>query len=140
MNTITLNQEIRNEVQNLGNLEGERKLVVHRSDLPSAVPDGAKVRVHAVNHMNLKAGDFLVVRTEEGIGLRRFVKMNIGRRNTTLVVATETSTEEVKVRSLVGRVSLVEAGGRGFDPNPKSWFSSVAMRLTRCGTWGKTAA
>ncbi|MGE0494228.1 MAG: hypothetical protein AB7S38_33765 [Vulcanimicrobiota bacterium] len=141
MNYTGMQMKLNNDIQSAGALEGGRRLVVHHSDLNTTVPHGSKVAIDPCSFFKLRAGDMVVVRTSEGIALRRFVRSKISPAETRLVMATETGTQEMSVKSLMGRVREVEHKGQKFDPNPTSWLAILANRLTACGTrFGRAAA
>ncbi len=133
MNYAGMKIAVNNDIQSAGALETGRRLKVAKSDLPSQIPDGARVSVEPASFFKLRAGDYVVIRSRDGIALRRFVRSHIGPF-TTLELATEHGTEKLPVKALMGRIIEVEAAGQKFDPNPTNWFSSMANRLTACGT------
>lgn len=126
--------EMKQELAGCAAPNGDGRMVVHHSDLPQQIPDGSRLTVRKTSYMKLKSGDFITVRTEEGVALRRFVTWSYARKNPILKVADSQEVEEISHRNFMGRVVQVETGKEKFDPNPNSWFSSLACRLTACGT------
>ncbi len=131
--------ELKQELAGCAAPNGDGRMVVRHSDLPEQIPNGSKVTVRKTSYMKLKAGDFITVRTDEGVALRRFVSWSYARKNPILMVADADSVEEISHRTFMGRVVEVQDGSKKFDPNP-NWLSSLACRLTACGTRFRGAA
>ncbi|MCA9791425.1 MAG: hypothetical protein KC910_06505 [Candidatus Eremiobacteraeota bacterium] len=122
------------DIQSAQAVTGEQKMTLRDSDHPRTVPSGSQVRVTPTSFMKLRPGEYVLVRGNSGIAVRRYVHACVTKESTRLVMATESATEEVGVGSLLGRVAEVSHQGKSFDPNPSGWFSSMANRLTYCGT------
>ncbi|MGE0495812.1 MAG: hypothetical protein AB7S38_41790 [Vulcanimicrobiota bacterium] len=122
------------DIQSAQAVTGERKMTLLDSDLPRTVPSGAQVRVTPTSFMKLRPGEYVLVRGGSGIAVRRYVHACVTKESTRLMMATESATEMVGVGSLLGRVAEVSHQGQSYDPNPNSWLSAMANRLTHCGT------
>ena len=113
-----------------------KKLRVSGSELASAVPAGATVKLEQVAMSKLKMGDILCVNLGQGPELRRFVKLKIAKTDTYLLTANdELSVKEPLPNSaVIGKVVEAEIAGRKWDPSKENPFRRFWSKLTEYGT------
>jgi hypothetical protein len=95
------------------------------------VPTGAKAKLKSVSFSKLEVGDFIVVSTSNKMEVRRFLKLDLSKGATKLVVADGAKQEQsVPFTRLVGKIDKVRRDSVNVDPNPKNFFQRLAFKLT----------
>lgn len=120
----------------LGGGGGRKKIHIRQSELPSLVPNGARVWIEGTAISKLVMGDIICVTLGQGPQLRRFVRLKMTQSDTLLITAYEgfNKKEALPKSSLVGKVVEAEAGGKKWDPNKQNPIARFWGKLTEYGT------
>lgn len=109
-------------------------LLIQDSNFP-LIPVGSKVALKSVSFSKLEAGDFIVTSQDGMMGVRRFLRLDLSKGSTRLIVAPGAKEEEsIPFTRLVGRIEAVRRGERKINPNPRNVFQRLAFRFAHTFT------
>lgn len=127
-----LNLKVSGDLQGLSVAQSNKgKVMVVQGSTFEQIPNGAKAKLKSVSFSKLEPGDFVVISTNNSLAVRRFLKLDLSKGATKLVVADGSKQEQsVPFTRLVGRVDQVRRGTANVDPNPSNYFQRLAFKLT----------
>ena len=127
-----LNAKVSGDLQGLSVAQSNKgKVIIIQDSTFQEVPTGAKAKLKSVSFSKLEPGDFVVVSTDNRMAVRRFLKLELNKGTTKLVVSDGAKQEQaIPFTRLVGRVDKVRRGTANVDPNPSNVFQRLAFKLT----------
>ena len=127
-----LNLKVSGDLQGLSVAQSNKgKVMVVQGSTFEQIPNGAKAKLKSVSFSKLEPGDFVVISTNNSLAVRRFLKLDLSKGATKLVVADGSKQEQsVPFTRLVGRVDQVRRGTANVEPNPSNYFQRLAFKLT----------
>lgn len=94
------------------------------------IPNGSRVRLKPVSFSKLEAGDFVVISTNNSMAIRRFLRLEVNKGVTRLLVSDAVKQEQsVPFTRLVGRVEQVRRDTENVNPNPSNFFQRLAFKM-----------
>ena len=126
-----LNYKVSGDLQGISVAQSAKGkvLLVQESNF-GEVPVGSKAKLKSVSFSKLEAGDFIVVSHNNTMAVRRFLKLDLSRGTTKIVVADGAKQEQsLPFTRLVGKVQQVRRGENNVDPNPRNAFQRLAFKL-----------
>jgi hypothetical protein len=110
-----------------------RNLMVVGESKFSELPAGVRVKLRFLSFSRLQSGDFVLVGSDEGASVRRFISIALNDGCTRLsLVDGEGFRSEVPFTVLLGRIDEVLHVEGAFNPNPGGFLQRVAFRLRCC--------
>ena len=126
-----LNSKVSSDLTGISVAQSNKgKVMLVQDSTFQQVPTGAKAKLKSVSFSKLEPGDFIVVSTSDRMEVRRFLKLDLSKGATKLVVADGAKQEQsVPFTRLVGKIDKVRRGSNNVDPNPQSFFQRRAFKL-----------
>jgi mRNA-degrading endonuclease RelE of RelBE toxin-antitoxin system len=127
-----LNSKVSGDLKGLSVAQSNKgKVMLVQDSTFEQVPTGAKAKLKSVSFSKLESGDFVVISTNDSMAVRRFLKLDLTKGTTKLIVSDGSKQEQaVPFTRLVGRVDKVRKGTTNVDPNPTNVFQRLAFKLT----------
>jgi hypothetical protein len=127
-----LNSKVSGDLKGLSVAQSNKgKVLLVSNSTFDQVPSGSKAKLKSVSFSKLVPGDFIVISTNNSMEVRRFLKLDLSKGATKLVVADGTKQEQsIPFTRLVGRVDQVRRGAANVNPNPSNFFQRFAFKLT----------
>ncbi|MFA5505500.1 MAG: hypothetical protein WC314_07860 [Vulcanimicrobiota bacterium] len=126
-----LNSQVSGDLQGISVAQSNQgKLMMVQGSTFAQVPNGARAKLKPVSFSKLETGDFIVVSAQNQMMVRRFIRLDLTRGTTKLVVVDGAREEQsIPFTRLVGRIEQVRRDTDKFDPNPQNYFQRLAFKL-----------
>tara|TARA_Y100000815_G_C13104716_1_gene410770 strand:- start:249 stop:668 length:420 start_codon:yes stop_codon:yes gene_type:complete len=126
-----LNSKVSSDLTGISVAQSNKgKVMLVQDSTFQQVPTGAKAKLKSVSFSKLEVGDFIVVSTSDKMEVRRFLKLDLSKGATKLVVADGAKQEQsVPFTRLVGKIDKVRRDSTNVDPNPQNFFQRLAFKL-----------
>lgn len=127
-----LNQKVSGDLRGLSVAQSAKgKVVIAQESTFSEIPEGSQVRLRSVSFSKLEVGDFILISTNNQLVVRRFLKLDLSKGSTRLVVASGKKEEDsIPFTRLVGRIEGVRRGENRINPNPSNFLQRLAFRIS----------
>ncbi|MCA9778336.1 MAG: hypothetical protein KC800_16530 [Candidatus Eremiobacteraeota bacterium] len=127
-----LNSKVSSDLTGISVAQSNKgKVMLVQDSTFEQVPNGAKAKLKSTSFSKLQPGDFIVVSAGDKMEVRRFLKLDLSKGATKLVVTDGAKQEQsVPFTRLVGQIVKVRRDAANIDPNPRNFIQRLAFKLS----------